>query len=162
MLSYASAGDRLVRKAIARGLIKGPPAKPRRIPIAGQDETSAPFPVFHSDNKPVYLDTTPVGALSFGTIARAVCARFEVERAQLYGTERAIAIVRPRQVAFYLARKHKRVLGKPASFPEIGRRFGGKDHTTVLHGCRQVERLIASDAYWAATVEEIERELGVS
>lgn len=62
---------------------------------------------------------------------------------------------RPRQVAMYLARDLTK-----ASFPEIGRRFGGRDHSTVIHAHRLIPRLCDDDAGLAAHVAAIRRELG--
>ena len=54
---------------------------------------------------------------------------------------RAREVARPRQVAMYLSKQLT-----PKSLPDIGRRFGGRDHTTVIHAVRQIEKLRASDA----------------
>ncbi len=67
-------------------------------------------------------------------------------------------LVRPapqaRQVAMFLAREKT-----PHSLPAIGRCFGGRDHSTVMHACRQVERLIGEDRAFAADVRELEGRL---
>ena len=65
---------------------------------------------------------------------------------------RTRAIVRPRQIAMYLA---KTMTSK--SFPEIGKRFGGRDHTTVLHAVRKVEELAAGDETLAQEIELLKR-----
>ncbi len=65
---------------------------------------------------------------------------FGLELSDITGPRRSAHIVRPRQVAMYLAKTLT-----AHSLPEIGRRFGGKDHTTVLHAVRKVEGLIAGD-----------------
>jgi chromosomal replication initiator protein len=63
-------------------------------------------------------------------------------------------VVRPRQVAMYLAK----VLTL-RSLPEIGRRFGGRDHTTVLHAVRKIEALVGNDNILAEEVESLKRQL---
>lgn len=68
----------------------------------------------------------------------------------LTSQRRTARMVFARQVAMYLAKKLT-----PNSLPEIGRRFGGRDHTTVLHAVRKIERLVGVDPALAAMVERI-------
>jgi chromosomal replication initiator protein len=63
-------------------------------------------------------------------------------------------VVRPRQVAMYLAKTLTL-----RSLPEIGRRFGGRDHTTVLHAVRKIEGLVAKDVALSEEVESLKRQL---
>jgi chromosomal replication initiator protein len=63
-------------------------------------------------------------------------------------------VVRPRQIAMYLAK----VL-TPRSLPEIGRRFGGRDHTTVLHAVRKISGLVTTEAALAEEIELLKRML---
>ncbi len=67
---------------------------------------------------------------------------------------RARAVVRPRQVAMYLSK----VL-TPRSYPEIGRKFGGRDHSTVIHAVRTVEALRVTDSELDAEIAAIRRSL---
>ena len=67
---------------------------------------------------------------------------------------RARAVARPRQVAMYLAKQLT-----PRSLPEIGRKFGGRDHTTVIHAIKKVEELLAADKAFAEDVEMLRRML---
>ena len=69
-------------------------------------------------------------------------------------TRRLRAIARPRQIAMYLSKKMT-----PASLPHIGREFGGRDHTTVMHAIRKVEDLIKRDELMAADITKIENRL---
>jgi chromosomal replication initiator protein len=62
--------------------------------------------------------------------------------------------VRPRQVAMYLAKTLTL-----RSLPEIGRRFGGRDHTTVLHAVRKIENLVSTDTALAEEIELLKRQL---
>ena len=74
-------------------------------------------------------------------IMEAVQQHFGVTRMELVGECRARSYARPRQIAMYLASK---LSGQ--SLPQIGRRFGDRDHTTVIHAIRSIERLRAIDA----------------
>ena len=67
-------------------------------------------------------------------IQRVVARQYNVSRADLLSSRRTANVVRPRQVAMYLAK-----ILTLRSLPEIGRRFGGRDHTTVLHAVRKIE-----------------------
>jgi len=85
-------------------------------------------------------------------IQRVVARHYNVCKADLLSSRRTRTIVRPRQVAMYLAK----VL-TPRSLPEIGRRFGGRDHTTVLHAVRKIEDLIQGDKTLAEEIELLKR-----
>ena len=85
-------------------------------------------------------------------IQRAVAQHFNVSKSDLLSARRNRSIVRPRQIAMYLS-KHM----TPRSLPEIGRRFGGRDHTTVLHAVRKIEELIAADVGVARDVDLLKR-----
>ncbi|MGA0561717.1 chromosomal replication initiator protein DnaA [Ancylobacter sp. VNQ12] len=74
-------------------------------------------------------------------ILRVVAKHYSVTRADLMSQRRTATVVLPRQVAMYLAKTLTL-----RSLPEIGRRFGGRDHTTVLHAVRKIAGLVASDA----------------
>jgi chromosomal replication initiator protein len=73
-------------------------------------------------------------------ILKIVGRHYNVARADLLSPRRARSVVVPRQIGMYLAKKLT-----PRSLPEIGRRFGGRDHSTVLHAVRKIEELIKSD-----------------
>jgi chromosomal replication initiator protein len=73
-------------------------------------------------------------------ILNLVAAHFSVTRADLLSARRTTSVVRPRQIAMYLSRNLT-----SRSLPEIGQRFGGRDHTTVLHAVRKVEVLIGEN-----------------
>ncbi len=85
-------------------------------------------------------------------IQRVVARHYNVSKADLLSSRRTRTIVRPRQIAMYLAK----VL-TPRSLPEIGRRFGGRDHTTVLHAVRKIEELINGDKTLAEEIELLKR-----
>jgi chromosomal replication initiator protein len=87
-------------------------------------------------------------------IQRVVARQYNVNRSDLLSSRRTANVVRPRQVAMYLAK----VLTL-RSLPEIGRRFGGRDHTTVLHAVRKIEHLIGTDSTLADEIELLKRQL---
>lgn len=85
-------------------------------------------------------------------IQRVVSRHFNVPKADLLSARRTQTIVRPRQIAMYLAKTMT-----PRSLPEIGRRFGGRDHTTVLHAVRKIEDLVGNDPRLAEEIELLRR-----
>jgi chromosomal replication initiator protein len=87
-------------------------------------------------------------------IQRIVARQYNVSRADLLSSRRTANVVRPRQVAMYLAKTLTL-----RSLPEIGRRFGGRDHTTVLHAVRKIENLVGSDASVKEEIESLKRQL---
>jgi len=87
-------------------------------------------------------------------IIRKVADHYNIRMADLLGPRRSRAISRPRQVAMFLA---KNLTTK--SLPEIGRRFGGRDHTTVIHAVRKIEELRAIDSQISDEVEHLRRML---
>ncbi|MCB8829719.1 chromosomal replication initiator protein DnaA, partial [Escherichia coli] len=70
-------------------------------------------------------------------IQRIVARHYNVSKQDLLSNRRTRTIVKPRQIAMYLAK-----MLTPRSLPEIGRRFGGRDHTTVLHAVRKIEDIV--------------------
>lgn len=92
--------------------------------------------------------------LSVDQIMRTVASHFDITVADMKGKRRTRAISEPRQVAMYLARKHTN-----HSYPELGRRFGGKDHTTVLAACQKLTELVDMGdndfAHWIADLESM-------
>jgi chromosomal replication initiator protein len=87
-------------------------------------------------------------------IQRVVARQYNVSRSDLLSSRRTANVVRPRQVAMYLAKTLTL-----RSLPEIGRRFGGRDHTTVLHAVRKIEALVGKDAALSDEVELLKRQL---
>jgi len=88
------------------------------------------------------------------TIQKVVAEHYALKQADLLSERRARAIARPRQVAMWLA---KQITTR--SLPDIGRRFGGRDHTTVLHAVRRIEALKADDPVLARDVDMLLRKL---
>ena len=92
--------------------------------------------------------------ITIDEIQRTVCQFYRVDRTEMASKRRARAVVRPRQVAMYLAK----VL-TPRSYPEIGRKFGGRDHSTVIHAVRLIEDLRTRDADMDGDVRSLLRQL---
>ena len=83
-----------------------------------------------------------------------MASRYNVSRSDILSERRTAAVVKPRQIAMYLSK----VLTL-RSLPEIGRRFGGRDHTTIMHGVRKIEELCAEDHGLAEDVQLLRRAL---
>jgi chromosomal replication initiator protein len=130
----------LVQRGLASADANGKPIL-YRITEAGQSVVDA-------------LNTVPQPAADYeGEIARIqrfVAHHFRIPVIEMVSERRGRAVARPRQVAMYLA---KQLTTK--SLPDIGRRFGNRDHSTVIHGIRKVETLIGEDPEMASHVERL-------
>lgn len=87
-------------------------------------------------------------------IQEAVCARYHVRLLDLLSHRRDRRIARPRQVAMWIVRQTTL-----HSLPEIGRAFSNRDHTTVIHALKVVERLLVADPRFASIVWELVQEI---
>lgn len=87
-------------------------------------------------------------------IQEAVCTQFHVKMTELKSRRRSKTLVHPRQIAMYLCRELT-----DASYPEIGRQFGGKDHTTIIHACRQVSKSKETDTALQTTLETLKEHI---
>jgi chromosomal replication initiator protein len=85
-------------------------------------------------------------------IQRRVAEHYNVRLSDLIGPKRVRTIARPRQIAMYLAKQMT-----PRSLPEIGRRFGGRDHTTIMHGVRRIEELMQADSQLSDDLQLLRR-----
>ena len=92
--------------------------------------------------------------LTIDDIQRRVAEHYRLKLSDLVSPRRAREVARPRQVAMYLAKQLT-----PRSYPEIGRRFGGRDHTTVLHAVRRIEELRATDHELDRDIDHLRRGL---
>jgi len=92
--------------------------------------------------------------ISIEEIQRHVSEHFNIRLSDMIGPKRVRSFARPRQVAMYLCKQMT-----SRSLPEIGRRFGGRDHTTVMHGVRRIEELRNQDAQMAEDLEILRRTL---
>lgn len=93
---------------------------------------------------------------SIEAIQKAVAEHFNVKITDLKGPRKHKVVAQPRQIAMYLCRKITE-----ASFPEIGEKFGGKDHTTVMYACDKMEQVLEQDLSLRQRVQAIKRNLGV-
>jgi chromosomal replication initiator protein len=92
--------------------------------------------------------------ITIDEIQRRVSEHYRIRQAEMVSARRAREVARPRQVAMYLAKQLT-----PRSLPEIGRKFGGRDHTTVIHAIRQIERLRGIDTDIDSDVRILMRDL---
>jgi chromosomal replication initiator protein len=92
--------------------------------------------------------------LTIEEIQRKVAEHYNIRLSDMIGPKRLRTIARPRQVAMYLAKQLT-----PRSLPEIGRRFGGRDHTTIMHGVRKIEELMATDSQLSDDLNLLKRQL---
>ena len=92
--------------------------------------------------------------ITIDEIQRKVAEHYNLRLSDMHSARRARSVARPRQVAMYLAKSLT-----ARSLPEIGRKFGGRDHTTVMHAIRKVEQLMNEDTQIAQDVEVVRRAL---
>ena len=92
--------------------------------------------------------------ISVEEIQRRVAEHYNIRLSDMIGPKRVRTLARPRQVAMYLC---KQLTSR--SLPEIGRRFGGRDHTTVMHGVKRIEELRVQDGQIAEDLELLRRAL---
>ncbi len=92
--------------------------------------------------------------ISIEEIQRKVSEHYNIRLSDMIGPKRVRSFARPRQVAMYLCKQMT-----SRSLPEIGRRFGGRDHTTVMHGVRRIEELRTQDGQIAEDLELLRRTL---
>lgn len=90
--------------------------------------------------------------ITIDEIQKKVAEHFNIRLADMHSARRARAVARPRQVAMYLCKQLT-----PRSLPEIGRKFGGRDHTTVIHAVRKIEELAAYDPTFKEDVDLLRR-----
>ncbi len=92
--------------------------------------------------------------LTVEEIQRKVAEHYNVRLSDLIGPKRVRTIARPRQIAMYLS---KTLTSR--SLPDIGRRFGGRDHTTIMHGVKKIEELMATDSQLSDDLQMLKRAL---
>ena len=107
-------------------------------------------------SEPVEVCVLPVveGRLTIEAIKRVVCKHFEVSHTDLVSGRRDHKVTLPRMIAMYLARELTL-----ATLPVIGRQFGGRDHTTVLHSVRKIEELVERNGFCARDVTYLREHL---
>ena len=90
------------------------------------------------------------------SIQKTICDFYNIKLGDLKAKRRTKNIAIPRQVAMYLCRKYTET-----SFPGIGDKFGGRDHSTVIHASKSIEKKLKDDPYMQTTIEKLERNLNV-
>jgi chromosomal replication initiator protein len=121
--------------------------------VASQQLTRTPMTVDLAASAVRDLSHTPEAVrVRIEDILQIIGRHYSVSRADLLSPRRARSIVRPRQIGMYLAKKLT-----SRSLPEIGKRFGGRDHSTVLHAVRKIEDLLKSDEKLAREVAQLMR-----
>ena len=96
------------------------------------------------------LDACPIPYIKIRWIIEVVAHKFRVDLIDIYSARRTAGVVAPRQIAMYLARRLTL-----ASLPEIGKHFGGRDHTTVHHAVRKMARREIADAAFKARLAKL-------
>jgi chromosomal replication initiator protein len=94
--------------------------------------------------------------VSIDDIQKKVSEHFDIKVSDLLSSKRSIDVARPRQIAMYLSK-----MLTSSSLPEIGRKFGGKDHTTVMHAVKKIEAMQKEDTAFAENVNILKRVLQV-
>jgi chromosomal replication initiator protein len=98
----------------------------------------------------------PQRDITVESIQKTICDFYNIKIGDLKAKRRTKNIAFPRQVAMYLCRKHTET-----SFPGIGDKFGGRDHSTVIHASKTIEKKLKEDPYMQTTIEKLERNLNV-
>ncbi len=97
----------------------------------------------------------PSRNLTIDAIQKATAKYFGLRITDLKGSKRTRGVVTPRMIAMYLVRKHT-----DASYPEIGRAFGGRDHSTAINACRRIDWQLKHDERIGTAVQAVEHSLG--
>lgn len=130
--------DGAVNRLLAHGSLNGAPISMEIAEAAIRDLVRTPEP------KRIKIED----------IQKLVATHFNVSRADILSARRTASVVRPRQIAMYLSKTLT-----PRSLPEIGRRFGGRDHTTVLHAVRKITGEVTADGTLSEEIELLKRML---
>ena len=131
-------------------IVRGGMNQPPKAPIVDLSVTAkrrAPVSVFAEGPQP----------RTVAVLQSIVGRHYGVSRTEIISESRALKLIMPRQVAMYLSRS---LLDK--STGEIGRRFGGRDHTTAIHAIRKIKALLEGDADLRAAVDKITQEFATS
>ncbi len=92
--------------------------------------------------------------ISVEQIQKVVASHFNIKLAELKSSKRVKALVIPRQIAMYLARQMT-----SCSYPEIGEKFGGKDHSTIIHAIKKIDKALEDDFRLRSTLENIKKSM---
>lgn len=142
-----------------RGLCLPAPNAPP--PVVLSLEESAPLPcptpVVSDDESGPASDPVAASTLTIRQVQDVVCEYFGIHRDELLSKSRKAPVVFRRQMAMYLCR-----VVPEKSYPEIGRRFGGMDHSTAINAVRKIERMVAANEGVREQVERLRLRLAGS
>ncbi len=128
-------------------------------PLLSMRKTDCKFsvpPMVPAPDPNIGLPEFVVPKITGQRVMETVCLVFDVTMSDLVSVRRARRVARPRQVAMYFSR----LLCPHLSLPMIGAMLGGRDHTTIMHGCRQIEGLLHHDKELAAKCQAVSDLLG--
>lgn len=143
---YRGASGQAIARMLNRPVIDVEAIRARLDPLETRHPVLAPDPSPEPIAEPVVvkLQTTVLEQVTIGSVAIQVGGYYRISIDELRGPARTKEIVEARQAAFYSCREVRLENGLPRwSLPQIGRWFGGRDHTTVLHGVRQHKKRLA-------------------
>jgi hypothetical protein len=149
----ARAAERLQEPAPVEEIVVAPPVLTPAVPT--QELPPQAFPAEPDppvSDKPFWfwvLGEEPAFN-SVEVVQRMICGHFKISMAMIKGPDRTWPIVRPRQIAMWIC---STVANK--SYPEIGRRFGNRDHTTALAAVRRISKMMRDDSKFAETVNKL-------
>jgi chromosomal replication initiator protein len=103
-----------------------------------------------NDVKPLIKNSKPQKNISFKDLAKLVAEFYHIEEKSIYEKTRKKEVVKPRQVVMYLLREDFGV-----SFPSIGEKLGGRDHTTVIHSCEKIKDDLKKDNILTREINQI-------
>jgi hypothetical protein len=150
--AHKARAERIRSKAV----IYRPQTEPEAVPREPFDLHKMPGSVYIEPGQ-IFIEPVPRMYSPYPRVEeiKTVVARaYNCSCLDLISARRAANVVRPRQIAMYLAKKLT-----PRSLPDIGRRFGGRDHTTVLHAVRKIAGLVLTDDALAQEIDGLEAEL---
>ena len=124
-----------LNRLVAHGTLVGTPISIETAQLVLQD-------LLKSSNKKITIEE----------IQKKVAEHFNIRLTDMHSPRRSRSVARPRQIAMYLA---KSITSR--SLPEIGRKFGGRDHTTVMHAVKKIEELKLSDVNFNEDLELLKR-----
>lgn len=161
MTRYAEIRKRMFAPPAPKPKLVPPPQPVREartcymVPIQGPCQPHhKSFSYYNGERDVLNVISTP-DRISVEDCIRFVCKSAGVSKSELISERRTAAIAHLRQAAMYLARIYT-----TRSLPDIGRRFSGRDHTTVLHAIRKFEKLVAEGKFVAPSIQEIELSAG--
>jgi hypothetical protein len=145
--------ERLHEVKAVRDRLRNPPNAVDDTPIDLKQKQKKEIPTLPLRMGPITPYPGPRFSPTLEDITRVVCEHYGVLPDELQAAMRPARLVQPRQMWAYLARTvTQNYTGRPVSFPEIGRRLGGRDHTTAKHACDKLSGRVETDRGFAEEV----------